>query len=313
MQYKDYYQALGVAKDASQDDIKRAYRKLARENHPDISKAAGAEERFKEISEAYEALKDPERRAAYDQLGSQFKPGQEFRPPPGWDAGFEHHEFRADTGGADFSDFFETLFGRARDGRRQGGGGFQARGRDHQAKVLIDLEDAYRGAARTITLRGAELGEDGRVQMKERSLSVRIPKGVREGQLIRLTGQGDPGIGGGPAGDLYLEVAFSPHPLYRVEGADVSIEVPVAPWEAALGAKIRVPTPTGPVGLTVPAGSAQGRRLRLKGRGIPAREPGDLYVVLRIVLPPADSDDAKRFYREMADKLAFDPRATLGV
>jgi curved DNA-binding protein len=312
MQYKDYYAALGVAKDASQDEIKRAYRKLAREHHPDINKQAGAEERFKEISEAYEALKDPERRAAYDQLGSQFQAGQEFRPPPGWDAGFEHHEFHGDGDAGDFSDFFESLFGRARSGRRRAGSGFQARGRDHQAKVMIALEDAYQGATRAISLRGAEVGEDGHLQMKERSLNVRIPKGVREGQLIRLAGQGDPGIGGGPAGDLYLEVAFAPHRLFRPDGLDVSLDLPVAPWEAVLGAKVTVPTPTGPVDLKIPAGSGPGRRLRLKGRGIPAREPGDLYVVLQIALPPADSDEAKRLYREMAEKLHFNPRKSLG-
>lgn len=312
MQYKDYYATLGVAKDASQDEIKRAYRKLAREHHPDISKATGAEDRFKEISEAYEALKDPERRAAYDQLGSQFQAGQDFRPPPGWDAGFEHHEFHPDAGGGeDFSDFFESLFGRARRGSGRGGG-FQARGRDHQAKVMIDLADAYQGAARTITLRAAEVGEDGRLQIRERALNVRIPKGVHEGQLIRLAGQGDPGLGGGPAGDLLLQVGFAPHPLFRVDGLDVSLDVPVAPWEAALGAKVTVPTPSGSVDLTVPPGSGQGRRLRLKGRGIPAREPGDLYVVLQIALPPADSDEARRLYREMAEKLAFNPRKSLG-
>jgi curved DNA-binding protein len=283
MQYKDYYAALGVAKDASQDEIKRAYRKLAREHHPDINKQPGAEERFKEISEAYEALKDPERRAAYDQLGSQFQAGQDFRPPPGWDAGFEHHEFQSDGDAGDFSDFFESLFGRVRGGRRRGGGGFQARGRDHQAKVMIALEDAYQGATRTISLRGAEVGDDGHLQMKERSLNVRIPKGVREGRL------------------------------FRVDGLDVILDLPVAPWEAALGAKVTVPTPTGPVDLKVPQGSGQGRRLRLKGRGIPAREPGDLYVVLQIVLPPAEGDEAKRLYREMAEKLAFNPRKGLGV
>jgi curved DNA-binding protein len=311
MRYKDYYATLGVARDASQDEIKRAYRRLAREYHPDINKSAGAEERFKEISEAYEALKDPERRAAYDQLGDQFKAGEDFRPPPGWDAGYEHHEFFTDSDAGDFSDFFESLFGRARARRR--GSGFQARGRDHQAKVMISLADAYHGATRTITLRGAELGEDGRLQLRQRSLNVRIPKGVREGQMIRLAGQGDPRVGGGPPGDLYLEVAFEPHPLYRVDGLDVTMDVPVTPWEAALGAKITVPTPSGNVELKIPPGSGQGRRLRLKGRGIPAREPGDLYVVLQIALPPADSDEARRLYREMAEKLAFNPRRSLGV
>lgn len=315
MQYKDYYKALGVAKDAPLDEIKRAYRKLARQYHPDINKDADAEDRFKEISEAYEALKDPERRAAYDQLGTQFKAGQDFRPPPDWDAGFEHREGYSEDDAAAFSDFFESLFGRGRDGsrQRQGRPDFQARGRDHQAKVLIDLEDAYEGATRSITLQTAAFDAEGHVVQRERTLNVRIPKGVRPGQLIRLAGQGDPGYGGGPAGDLYLEVAFRPHRLYRVEDRDLIVELPVAPWEAALGAKVKAPTPAGTVDLKIPAGSAQGRRLRLKGRGLPGKQPGDLYVVLQVALPPADNDEAKRLYQEMADKLAFNPRTTLGV
>lgn len=315
MQYKDYYKALGVAKDAPLDEIKRAYRKLARQYHPDINKDVDAEDRFKEISEAYEALKDPERRAAYDQLGAQFKAGQDFRPPPDWDAGFEHREGYSEDDAAAFSDFFESLFGRGREGGRQGQGrpDFQARGRDHQAKVLIDLEDAYQGATRAITLQSAAFDPEGHVVQRERTLNVRIPKGVRPGQLIRLASQGDPGYGGGPAGDLYLEVAFRPHRIYRVEDRDVIVELPVAPWEAALGAKVKAPTPAGIVDLKIPAGSAQGRRLRLKGRGIPGKQPGDLYVVLQVALPPADSDEAKKLYQEMAVKLAFNPRKNLGV
>ncbi|MEZ5670676.1 MAG: DnaJ C-terminal domain-containing protein [Alphaproteobacteria bacterium] len=316
MEYKDYYKALGVAADAPLDEIKRAYRTLARKYHPDISKEPGAEERFKEISEAYEALKDPEKRAAYDQLGRDFQAGQQFRPPPGWDAGFEHREHYAETDTSEFSDFFEALFGRARAGSRGRAGtqgGFQARGGDHQARVLIDLEDAYGGATRALTLRAAELGEDGRVRMKERTLNVRIPKGVREGQLIRLAGQGDPGYGGGPPGDLYLEVAFNPHARYRVEGADVYLDLPVTPWEAALGAKVKTPTPSGAVDLAVPAGSRQGRRLRLKGRGIPGDPPGDLFVVLQIALPPADSDAARAAYRALAEAAPFNPRRHLEV
>jgi curved DNA-binding protein len=325
MEFKDYYKALGVSKDASAEDIKRAYRKLARQFHPDINKAAGAEARFKEIGEAHDVLKDPEKRAAYDQVGTGFKEGQEFRPPPGWDAGFEHGESFSETDAAAASDFFESLFGRARGGRRRGGthggafgegrdgAGFQARGGDHQAKVLIELEDAYRGATRSIALRAVELGEDGRPHIRERTLNVKIPKGVRQGQQIRLAGQGDPGIGGGPAGDLYLEIEFNPHSLYRVEGKDVYLDLPVAPWEAALGRKVMTPTPQGAVNLQVPAGSAGGRKLRLKGRGIPADPPGDLYAVLQIVLPPAESDQANRIYREMEENLAFNPRAKLGV
>ncbi len=317
MEYKDYYAILGVERDASQDEIKRAYRKLARKYHPDVSKETDAEARFKEVGEAYEVLKDPEKRAAYDQLGAGgWQQGQDFRPPPDWDQGFEFHGGGfTDAGGGDFSDFFESLFGRgfARGGRARPGGGFQARGEDSYAKVMIDLEDAYQGATRSLTLSHAEPGPDGRPQHRERTLNVRIPKGVRQGQHIRLARQGSAGYGGGEPGDLYLEVEFRPHPFYHVEGKDVFLDLPVAPWEAALGATLKAPTPTGAVDLKVPAGSAGGRKLRLKGRGIPAREPGDLFVVLRIALPPADDEAARAAYRDFAGRFDFNPRADLGV
>jgi curved DNA-binding protein len=311
MEFKDYYETMGVKRDATQEDIKRAYRKLARKYHPDVSKEPGAEERFKEVGEAYEVLKDPEKRAAYDQLGSNWKGGQEFRPPPDWDSGFE---FRGGGHGpgdsAAFSEFFESLFGQ-RGFRRAspGAGPFQARGEDHHAKVLIDLEDAFESATRVITLQGAEVDAKGRVRTRERSLSVKIPKGIKPGQQIRLTGQGGPGAGRGGNGDLYLEVRFKDHPLYRVEGQDLYLDLPVAPWEAALGGSANVPTPGGVVDLTIPPNSASGRKLRLKGRGLPGNPPGDLYAVLNIVLPPADTENAKALYREMRDKLAFNPRA----
>ncbi len=310
MEYKDYYKILGVERDAAADQIKSAYRKLARQFHPDINKDKGAEERFKEISEAHEVLKDPEKRAAYDQLGKGFKPGEEFRPAPGWDAGFEFSGEER-PGAGDFSEFFEALFGRARG--RSAAGEFRARGQDHHARIMIDLEDAYRGALRTISLRAAELGEDGQVRLRERQVNVSIPKGVRQGQFIRLAGQASPGIGGGPAGDLFLEVEFNPHSLYRVDGKDVYLDLPVAPWEAALGGKVKAPTPSGVVSLTIPAGSGQGYKLRLRGRGIPAREPGDLYIVLQIALPPSAAPEAQRIYREMQEKLAFNPRQHMGV
>ena len=308
---------MGLGHDATQDDIKRAYRKLARKYHPDVSKEAGAEERFKEVGEAYEVLKDPEKRAAYDQLGANWKAGQDFRPPPNWDQGFEFHG--GGFTGADasqFSDFFESLFGhgfasgaRASHGETQ----FHMRGEDTFAKVIIDLDDAYNGATRTITLRHTELGSDGRPQTKERTLNVRIPKGVRQGQHIRLAGQGGAGIGKGEPGDLYLQVEFRPHPFYRVEDKDVYLDLPVAPWEAALGATIKAPTPAGNVDLKIPAGSTSGKKLRLRGRGIPAATPGDLYAVLRIALPSADSKQAEDLYREMEQKMKFNPRTGLGV
>jgi curved DNA-binding protein len=315
MQFKDYYEIMGLARDATQDEIKRAYRKLARKYHPDVSKEADSEERFKELGEAYEVLKDPEKRAAYDELGENWKSGQDFRPPPDWDQGFEFHGggfTDADTG--EFSDFFETLFGRGfQSGGRGGSAQFHRHGEDSHAKAVIELEDAYNGASRTLTLRHTELGADGRPQIKERTLNVRIPKGVRQGQHIRLAGQGGAGIGGGTAGDLYLEIEFQPHSLYHVEGRDVFLDLPVAPWEAALGATVQAPTPAGAVDLKIPPGSSGGRKLRLKGRGIPGNSPGDLYVVLQIALPPADSEQAKAIYQEMEKTLKFNPRARLGV
>jgi curved DNA-binding protein len=329
MKYKDYYETLGLQRSATQDDIKKAYRKLARKYHPDVSKEKDAEQRFKEINEANEVLKDPEKRAAYDQMGSNWKAGQEFQPPPNWDAGFEFRSGGPGGGfgggspfGADFdpSDFFESLFGR---GARGAGAGFSSarrsvstQGEDHRAKALIDIEDAYRGAERSIVLRVPRETPDGRVTLEERRLDVHIPRGIRPGQQLRLAKQGAPGGNGGPAGDLYLEIAFHPHPLFRVEGADVHVELPVAPWEAALGATVDAPTPEGTVQLTIPKGSAQGRKLRLKGRGLPAAKAsgtaGDLYVVLTIALPPADSTKAREAYEGLAQAAAgFDPRRSL--
>jgi len=318
MEFKDYYQVMGVQRDATQDEIKRAYRKLARRYHPDVSKEADAEAKFKELGEAYEVLKDPEKRAAYDQLGSHYRAGQEFRPPPGWDAGFEFRDFGGaahDTGG--FSDFFESLFGGA--ARRAPPGGarrareFRTRGEDHHAKIVVDLEDSYRGASRSITLQAPEMTADGHVRTRARTLNVRIPKGVRQGQQIRLAGQGGAGSGGGAAGDLYLEIEFNAHSRYRVEGADVYLALPVAPWEAALGATVKAPTPAGPVDLKIPPNSQGGQKLRLKGRGIPASEPGDFYVELRIVLPRADSDKARQAYEALRREFAFNPRAGMEV
>lgn len=319
MEFKDYYKIMGLERDATQDDIKRAYRKLARKYHPDVSKEPDAQARFQEMQEAYEVLKDPEKRTAYDQLGANWRSGQDFRPPPDWDAGFE---FSGGFSGADdsvFSDFFESLFGARGARRSRSGEPFRdprrgpARGDDHHAKILIDLEDAFHGATRSITLQSPEVDATGHVRARQRTLSVRIPKGIKQGQHIRLSGQGTPGAGGGQAGDLFLEVEFKPHVMYRVEGADLYMELPVAPWEAALGAKVKVPTPGGTVDLTVAPGSRSGSRLRLRGRGIPAKQAGELYVTLQIVLPPAENDNAKKLYEQMREQMAFDPRARLGV
>jgi curved DNA-binding protein len=312
MEFKDYYKMLGLERSATQDEVKRAYRKLARKYHPDINKNAGAENQFKEIGEAYEVLGDPEKRSAYDQLGKSWKPGEEFRPPPDWDAGFEFSGASTD-GSRDASEFFATLFGSM--GRRRpphDRAEFHARGEDHHAKILVNLRDIFDGAIREITLRAPELDARGHVVLRERTLSVQIPKGVTEGQHIRLKGQGAPGVGRMPAGDLYLEIQLAPDPLYRVSGRDLYFDLPVTPWEAALGASVKAPTPAGPIMLKIPPGSFQGRELRVKGRGIPATEPGDLYAVLRIVLPPADTKKAKKYYEDMARELPFDPRAKLG-
>jgi len=314
MEFKDYYDTLDVKRDATQDEIKRAYRKLARKFHPDISKEADAETRFKQVGEAYEVLKDPENRAAYDQLGANYQAGQDFRPPPDWDQGFE---FKGDGfKDADFSDFFESLFGQRGHGgaeHARGQRGFNARGMDSHARVQIDLEDAYHGGNRVLTLKHSELGADGRPVLNERTLNVRIPKGVCQGQHIRLAKQGGAGIGKGGEGDLYLEVEFARHPFYHVEGKDVYLDLPITPWEAALGATVKAPTPDGAVDLKIPANSISGRKLRLKGRGIPAKQAGDLYVVLQVALPPADTKTAKQAYREFEQTLDFNPRSKLGV
>jgi curved DNA-binding protein len=310
MEFKDYYKILGVERTATADDIKGAYRKLARKYHPDVSKESGAEARFKEIGEAYNVLHDPEKRAAYDQLGARWQPGQEFTPPPDWGAGFEFTRGTVSPEEAvEFSDFFSSLFGQV--GRQAQSA--HAPGEDHHAKIFIELEDAYTGATRGITLRAPHLDAQGRVVLRERTLNVQIPKGLREGQLIRLAGQGAAGIGGAPPGDLYLEVHFAPHSLYRVEARDVFLTLPLAPWEAALGATVNTPTPTGVVEVKIPPGSQSGRKLRLKGRGIPDQPAGDLYLVLEVVLPTADTESAQRIYHTMARELAFNPRQALGV
>ena len=292
MQFKDYYDVLGVAPEASEAELKTAYRKLARKYHPDVSKEAGAEDKFKAVNEAWEALKDPQRRRAYDQLRARgYRPGEEFQPPPNFGEGFDFH-FNGDEGPGGFSDFFESLF--ARQGGRCGRAG-PRRGQDLQATVEIDLETAYAGGKQ-------------RLNLGERVLEVKIPAGILPGQTIRLAGQGRSGSQGGPAGDLLLEIALRPHAHFSLDGRDVHSVLPIAPWEAALGATVAVPTLAGAVELRIPAGSDSGRRLRLKGRGMPGKSAGDQYVELQVRVPPATTDAQRELYRRMAEAFNFDPR-----
>jgi curved DNA-binding protein len=306
MEFKDYYQALGVPRDAPVEEVKKAYRKLARKYHPDVSKEKDAEARMKEVNEAYAVLSDPEKRAAYDQVGKGYQPGQDFRPPPDWDSGFEFSG-RGTSGpeASDFSDFFSELFGRMGAGRRAA----HARGGDHLARIALDIEHAFTGATTQVSLRAPKMDSNGRVTLDTRTLNVKIPKGIREGQIIRLAGQGDPGLGEGKPGDLLLEVHFSEHPRYRVDGRDLLVTLPVAPWEAALGAVVPVDLPDGTLKIRIPAGAQSGRQLRVRGRGIPANPPGDLLLEIKVVLPDASSPKARELYETMARDLAFDPRA----
>ena len=311
MQFRDYYEVMGVPRDAQADEIKRAYRKLARKFHPDVSKEPEAEERFKELGEAYEVLKDPEKRAAYDQLGSRWHEGQEFKPPPDWN-------FHVDTGpgGADagaFSEFFESLFGGATRSHRAQRSTFKARGSDRQAQISVSVSDAYKGATRALSLDQIEYDDTGRPTRKTRQLNVKIPPGVTEGQQIRLAGQGDPGFGDGPRGDLFLRVRLLPHETFKVHGKHVTVELPITPWEAALGGTVRVPTLAGRVDLRIPKGSQSGRQLRLKGKGLPGNPPGDQHVVLAIVTPPARTAAQEELYRKMAEIMPMNPREAMEV
>jgi len=296
MKYKDYYKILGLQRGASEDEVKKAYRKLARKYHPDVSKEANAKERFQEVSEAYETLRDKEKRAAYDSLGS-FRPGQDFRPPPDWFERFGAGRTE-DLRGVDLSELFESMgiFGRA--GRRSRGA---FPGEDYEVAVRLTLEEAFRGAERNVQLDG-------------RSFTARIPRGATDGQRLRLRGKGGPGVNGGPAGDLYLQIALEPHPLYRASGHDLEIEVPLAPWEAALGAQVEVPTLEGRVTMKVPPGSRAGQKLRLAGKGLPkpGGGAGDLYAALAIAVPATLTEREKALYEELRQSSRFDPRARFG-
>jgi curved DNA-binding protein len=317
VKFQDYYEILGVGRDASEDEIKRAYRKLARKYHPDVNKDKGAEEKFKQINEAHEVLKDPEKRKLYDQLGPDWQAGQDFKPPPGWEKA--HFQFRTGPGaeafdfGGGFSDFFESLFGGSMAGGGRASGGQRSwvmRGQDHEAEIEIDLESAYRGATRTLTLQGHEIDPQGQVRPTVQNIQVKIPSGVTDGTRIRLAGKGGEGMGGGSPGDLYLKVRIEPHPRFSLDGHNLLTEVPVTPWEAALGATVQVETMDGTVKLKIPPNSQSGKKLRLRGKGFPKKtgERGDLIARLNIVIPKNLTAREKELFAQMAKDSSFNPR-----
>jgi curved DNA-binding protein len=306
MKYKDYYAILGVPKSATADEIKAAYRRLARKYHPDVSKEKDAEAKFKDVAEAYQTLKDAEKRTAYDQLGS-YQPGQDFQPPPDWQQHFGDTHFSFDD--LDLSDLFETLRG----GRASGGPGAQRhpmRGQDYEVTAHISLDQAYRGAEVDLDLTVPEYDERGFVRRVQRSFKARIPKGATDGQRLRIPGKGGKGFNGGRDGDLYLDIVLEPHPLFRVTGHDLYVDLPLAPWEAVLGTTVELPTPSGPVMLKVPPGTRAGQHLRLGKRGLPKPRggEGDLFAIVQIAVPHAPSEPERALYRQLAERSTFDPR-----
>jgi curved DNA-binding protein len=307
MKYKDYYAALGVDKQAGADEIKKAYRRLARKYHPDVSKEKDAKEKFQDISEAYETLKDPEKRAAYDQLGS-YQPGQDFRPPPGWEQQFSGGGFSFDD--LDLADLFSGLAGRTRGGRARRD--MPIPGEDYEVAARITLEQAYDGAMLDLNLQVPEYDEQGRLRRTPHIFRARIPKGVSDGERLRLPGKGGKGVNGGRDGDLYLNIEIAPHRLYRVSGRDLYLDLPLAPWEAVLGASVEIPTPGGSVRLKIRPGTQGGQQLRLGKRGLPKPgQEGDLYAIVQIAVPPSANDREKALYAQLAQASSFNPRANL--
>jgi curved DNA-binding protein len=301
MKYKDYYAVMGVGRDATPEVVKAAYRKLARKYHPDVSKEPNAEEKFKEVAEAYETLKDPQKRAAYDQLGSH-RPGQDFRPPPGWEKQFGDGAFSFED--LDLGDLFSAFGGRAHSRSAR------TPGQDYEVTAHISLEEAYLGTEVDLDLQVPEPDERGFPHRVQRSFKARIPKGATEGQRLRLAGKGGKGSNGGRDGDLYLNIALRPHPLFRVSGHDLFLDLPLAPWEAVLGTAVQVPTLGGSVQLKVPSGTRAGQQLRLSGRGLPKPRSGegDLFAIVQIAVPSATSERERSLYKELADASTFDPR-----
>jgi len=328
VKFQDYYEVLGVSRDASQDQIQKAFRKLARKYHPDVNPSPEAEEKFKQLNEAYEVLRDPEKRKRYDALGANWRAGQEFTPPPGWEDIFEFRtgpgertatfEF-GNLGGTGFSDFFEMLFGGGGMGGFPGGASRGSRtgatwtmpGQDQEADIMVTLEEAHRGGSKKITLQADEPGPDGRMRRTTRSYDVKIPKGVTDGTRIRLSGQGGAGVGGGKRGDLYLRVRIAHHPVFDREGYNLKVDVPLAPWEAALGSKVEVPTLEGKARVTVPPGTQGGQRLRLRGRGLAKRDGtrGDLFAQIEVTVPEKLSPRERELYEALAEESSWNPRA----
>ena len=323
VQYKDYYQTLGVARGASDAEIKKSFRKLAREFHPDVAKdKKKAEEKFKEINEAYEVLGDPAKRKKYDELGANWKSGSEFRPPPGWAgqaggargrAGRGAEDFEFQFGGTGFSDFFEQMFAQSGRGGFQPGGGrvaqedFAARGRDIEGDIMVTLEEAMRGSIRSVSIR--HTSSAGQVEKTE-TCQVKIPAGVSEGQKLRLAGRGEAGSSGGGAGDLFLRVRMARHPDFEVDGHNLIYEVALAPWEAVLGANVEVPTLDGKVSIRIPPGTQTGQKLRVRGRGLAEHGGGrgDLIVVAQIEVPAKVSDAERKLWEQLAHESHFKPR-----
>lgn len=328
MEYKDYYKILGVSRDATHEEIQRAYRKLARKYHPDVNKDPKAEEKFKEINEAYEVLRDPEKRKKYDQLGTVWKHGEEFRPPPEWDFHVEFEQgpfgtvrrtyYWGGTGtGNTFSDFFEALFGSGRF-RQAYHPGYEdiefivpERGPDYESAIRISLEDAFKGGVKTITVQSQRISPNGKPIIEEKQYQVRIPPGILPGQKIRLAGQGGEGKNGGERGDLYLKVEIEPHPVFRLKGRDLYMDLPITPWEAALGSKITINALSGPINVTIPPGIQSGQKLRIKGKGMPnpKGEPGDLYVVVKIMVPKNLTSKERELMEELKKTSSFNPRS----
>ena len=312
MKYKDYYAILGVERGASADEIKKAYRKLAQKHHPDVNKERGAEEKFKEIAEAYQALKDPEKRAAYDQLGTGFQPGQDFRPPPDWERQFHFQEGAAPGGFAfenlDLSDLFESLRGGARGPRVRPDRPIP--GEDYEVRVQLGIENAFRGTQVDLQLAVPEYSADGTVKRVPKTIQARIPAGATGGQRLRLRGQGGKGINGGRDGDLYLNIELAPHPLFRPTGHDLYLDLPLTPWEAALGATVEVPTIDGVVSMKIPPGTTAGRKMRIGKKGLPkpGGGEGDLYAIVQIVNPSVLNEKEKGLYQQLAEQSHFDPR-----